>query len=461
MFTAPFLSRARLAAWIVLLAALAAAALARVAFAQEPTADFTVAPAAPLEDQRATYRAVLTGDYRGAGVQWDFDADPLGVFEGRGATVRHTYATPGEKQVRMRVILKGEVKAVVTKTVVVRERPVEPVPEPTPVPPPAPVPPPPPPAPAHSSGAAGGRHPDRSGADEAVPGRSDRRPAPALGGAGPAADRAESARRDRDRPLPRRGLSAALTAQAGAQAARSHPESRTPPPRGNPPGDTRAQAEPDREVHPDRHPLRRPAAAAPGPLPAARPLGACALPVCLEPRGRKPQLAASGPQGEIAASARAVSRPSRRRSRRSRCRSNRPSRRPNRRSRCRRSRGHCRPSCRGRSCRRRSRARRWWWAAQSGVVAGGEAAWRSRRAARRRAAWRRAARLRSARPSAIAVVGAGRRERVAGAQRLCRKADAVARDGVGRQADSDCGAETEDGKRDAHRDAAEVHLPRP
>ena len=43
----------------------------------------------------------------------------------------------------MRVILKGEVKAVVTKTVVVG--PVEPAPEPTPVPPPAPVPPPPPP----------------------------------------------------------------------------------------------------------------------------------------------------------------------------------------------------------------------------------------------------------------------------------------------------------------------------
>ena len=143
MFAAPFRSRAGLTAWIVLIAALAAAALARVAFAQDPTADFTVTPAAPMEDQRATYRAVLSRDYRGAAVQWDFDADPLGVFEGRGATIRRTYATPGEKRVRMRVILKGEVKAVVTKTVVIGARPVEPVPEPTPVPPPAPVPPPP------------------------------------------------------------------------------------------------------------------------------------------------------------------------------------------------------------------------------------------------------------------------------------------------------------------------------
>ena len=122
MFAAPFRSRAGLTAWIVLLAALAAAALARVAFAQDPTADFTVTPAAPMEDQRATYRAVLSRDYRGAAVQWDFDADPLGVFEGRGATIRHTYATPGEKRVRMRVILKGEVKAVVTKTVVIGAR---------------------------------------------------------------------------------------------------------------------------------------------------------------------------------------------------------------------------------------------------------------------------------------------------------------------------------------------------
>ena len=147
MFADPFRSRAGLTAWIVLLAALAAAALARVAFAQDPTADFTVTPAAPMEDQRATYRAVLSRDYRGAAVQWDFDADPLGVFEGRGATIRHTYATPGEKRVRMRVILKGEVKAVVTKTVVIGARTGEPLPEPTPVPPPAPVPPPPPPAP--------------------------------------------------------------------------------------------------------------------------------------------------------------------------------------------------------------------------------------------------------------------------------------------------------------------------
>ncbi len=136
MLAASFRPRARLTVWIVLLAALAAAALARVAFAQDPTADFTVSPATPLEDQRAVYRAVLSRDYRGAGVQWDFDADPLGVFERRGATVRHTYSTPGEKRVRMRVILRGEVKAVVTKTVVVGERSPEPDPEPTPVPPP-------------------------------------------------------------------------------------------------------------------------------------------------------------------------------------------------------------------------------------------------------------------------------------------------------------------------------------
>ena len=130
MLAASFRPRARLTVWIVLLAALAAAALARVAFAQDPTADFTVSPATPLEDQRAIYRAVLSRDYRGAGVQWDFDADPLGVFERRGATVRHTYSTPGEKRVRMRVILRGDVKAVVTKTVVMGERSPEPDPEP-------------------------------------------------------------------------------------------------------------------------------------------------------------------------------------------------------------------------------------------------------------------------------------------------------------------------------------------
>jgi hypothetical protein len=78
----------------------------------------------------ASYEAALSPAYRRATVEWDFDGDAGDVFETHGASVAHVYLTPGEKQVDMRVLKDGEVKAVITKTVQVNARLAEPVAEP-------------------------------------------------------------------------------------------------------------------------------------------------------------------------------------------------------------------------------------------------------------------------------------------------------------------------------------------
>jgi hypothetical protein len=120
-----------------LLAAAGYLALACAAAAAPPREDFTVTPATPTVAAAASYDAVLSPGNRRATVEWDFDADPGGVFESSGASVAHVYATPGEKQVTMRVVKEGEVKAVVTKTIYVSPLVAAPpaVPAPAPVPP--------------------------------------------------------------------------------------------------------------------------------------------------------------------------------------------------------------------------------------------------------------------------------------------------------------------------------------
>jgi PKD domain len=106
------------------LAAAATLTLAAAANAAKPDADFVVTPATPAEGLPASYVAVLSSGDRRLAVEWDFDGDPGGLFEIQGASVSHVYATPGERQVSMRVVKDGEVKAVVTKTVNVTPRPV-------------------------------------------------------------------------------------------------------------------------------------------------------------------------------------------------------------------------------------------------------------------------------------------------------------------------------------------------
>jgi hypothetical protein len=124
---------------MALLTAAATLALVCAATAAQPAADFTVTPSAPTEGLATTYHAVLSSAYRGAAVEWDFDGDPGDVFETQGASVSHVYTTPGEKQVSMRVVKGGKIKAVVTKTIYVNPRPVESVGEPYTDPTPAPV----------------------------------------------------------------------------------------------------------------------------------------------------------------------------------------------------------------------------------------------------------------------------------------------------------------------------------
>ena len=69
-----------------------------------------------------------------ATVEWDFDGEPA-VFEALGDSVTHVYATPGEKQVTMRVFKDGKGKggkidAVVTKTIYVNPLAATPMPIP-------------------------------------------------------------------------------------------------------------------------------------------------------------------------------------------------------------------------------------------------------------------------------------------------------------------------------------------
>lgn len=98
-----------------------------------------VTPSTSTAGLAASYDAVLSPAYRGAAVEWDFDGDPRDVFETQGASVAHVYTTPGQKQVSMRVLKQGNVKAVVTKTIYVNPRQVEPAAGPNTDPTPAPV----------------------------------------------------------------------------------------------------------------------------------------------------------------------------------------------------------------------------------------------------------------------------------------------------------------------------------
>jgi PKD repeat protein len=111
------------------LAVAATLALPSAATAAKPDADFAVTPSAPTEGLPASYVAELSSGDPRLSVEWDFDGDPGGVFESKGASIAHVYATPGEKQVTMRVVKEDEVKAdevkaVVTKTIYVTPRPV-------------------------------------------------------------------------------------------------------------------------------------------------------------------------------------------------------------------------------------------------------------------------------------------------------------------------------------------------
>ncbi len=137
------LSRARLAPWIVVLAALIVPLFGHSALAQGPSADFTVAPATPTAGAKASFRAVLSSHYENASVWWHFGVGPLGPIE-RGREVSHTFGAPGDMKVTMAVVRGGDVKAMVTKTVRVVAAAPGPAPEPAPEPEPSPGPQPPP-----------------------------------------------------------------------------------------------------------------------------------------------------------------------------------------------------------------------------------------------------------------------------------------------------------------------------
>jgi hypothetical protein len=130
MLPAPQLSRARLATWTALLAALIVLLLGDPAFAQGPSADFTVKPDTPTVGKDVRFRAVLSHHYDKAEVWWHFGAGPLGPIK-RGRDVKHTFREAGDKRVSMAVV-KGSDTRIVTKTV----RVVAPAPTPPPPPPP-------------------------------------------------------------------------------------------------------------------------------------------------------------------------------------------------------------------------------------------------------------------------------------------------------------------------------------
>ena len=109
------------------------------AFAQGPSADFTVTPATPTAGAQVTFRAVLSSHYEKASVWWHFGAGPLGPIK-RDREVTHTFGAPGDKKVTMAVVRGGNVKATLTKTVRVMAAAPGPAPEPEPSPGPQPPP---------------------------------------------------------------------------------------------------------------------------------------------------------------------------------------------------------------------------------------------------------------------------------------------------------------------------------
>ena len=139
MLPAPQLSEARLAPWIVVFAALIVPLFGHSAFAQGPSADFTVTPATPTAGAQVTFRAVLSSHYEKASVWWHFGVGPLGPVK-RGREVTHTFGAPGDKKVTMAVVRGSNVKATLTKTVRVMAAAPGPAPEPEPSPGPQPPP---------------------------------------------------------------------------------------------------------------------------------------------------------------------------------------------------------------------------------------------------------------------------------------------------------------------------------
>ena len=248
---------------MILLAVVATFALPSAATTAKPAADFVVTPSAPSEGLPASYVAVLSSGDRRLTVEWDFDGDPGGVFETKGASVAHVYATPGEKQVSMRVVKKDEIEAVVTKTIFVT------------------------PQAGSSPGLPSPIAPQPNAPDPGLIGPpSLMTPFPVVRIAGqllpwgarvrllavtapPGAVVTAS--------LPRRRLSAAIAPPASAQPACSPAGARAPPCRGNPVGDTRAPARIRRQVHPLSNPGQDPAARQGRSLPASGPPSASRL----------------------------------------------------------------------------------------------------------------------------------------------------------------------------------------
>jgi PKD repeat protein len=90
----------------------------------EPTASFTFAPTVPNVNQVVQFDARGSTDdvaLPNAGYAWDFNAD--GSFDAVGQTVSASYASPGDKTVRLRVTDSGGLSHTVTRTLHVNRPP--------------------------------------------------------------------------------------------------------------------------------------------------------------------------------------------------------------------------------------------------------------------------------------------------------------------------------------------------
>jgi PKD repeat protein len=135
----------RRARWVAALAVLACGGLVGVAVADEPNASFTFSPSSPLTGEAITFDSNSTPDSSSRPIvreEWDLDND--GAFDDRrvcapsapnctptpgaagaaiGSPFQHSYATPGSRTVRLRVIDSAGDDDTSSRTVTVRNRP--------------------------------------------------------------------------------------------------------------------------------------------------------------------------------------------------------------------------------------------------------------------------------------------------------------------------------------------------
>ena len=86
-----------------------------------PNAAFDISQSAPPAGEPVTFDASSSSDSDGSLTRFEWDIDGDGSYDLTGTTIEHTFGSPGEYEVRLRVTDSGGKQSVVTRTVTVAE----------------------------------------------------------------------------------------------------------------------------------------------------------------------------------------------------------------------------------------------------------------------------------------------------------------------------------------------------